>query len=200
MAKRFELVGKKKVKFTNVVVLALKRGQRELEPGATLRVKHTSDSTVLNMFGERWRVFAYKKPSAPAKQDAVPGVSAVMELTEEAAQAPVHDLTNYEQTGCTFILHLGVTKVKLTDCKMDKVQLKFNEKEVVDVTFNLGTGRLDEETLGKLAALKQHEVDVELLLPEVLQQTVEGTQLDDLTPIGALAAASTKPDVGIAAH
>lgn len=191
MANRFDIVGKKKVKLTNIVVLALRRGQKDLDPGATIRVKLTENSTVLDKFGHRWRGFAYKKPSAPAKQDAIPGVSPVMELTEEAVQATTHDL-NYEQTGCTFILYLGVTKVVLKDCKVNKVQLKFNESEAVDVSFNVVTGALDEETLGKIAALKQHEVDVELVLPEPLQQDIGGSQVDQQTPLGALEGAAAK--------
>lgn len=186
MPNKFDITGKRKVKLTNVVVLALKRGQKELDPGITLRCKMTENSAILDKFGPRWRPFAYKKPSAPAKQDVVPDMSPVMELTEEAVQAPTHNL-NYEQTGCTFILHLGVSKIELKDCKANKVQLHFNESEAVDVSFNIVSGKLDAETMGTIAALKQHDVDVELLLPEPLQQSI-GKTVDEQTPIGSLAA------------
>lgn len=196
MANRFDIAGKKKVKLTNVVVLALKRGQKELDPGVAVRAKLTDNSAILDKFGARWRTFAYKKPTAPAKQESVVGVSPVMELTEEAMQATTHDL-NYEQTGCKFIVYLGVTKLVLTDCKVNKVQLKFNESEAVDVMFNIVTGKLDEETLGKLCALKQHEVEVELVLPEPLQQDMDtGRGIAPATPLGGLKGAVAADKAG----
>lgn len=184
MAIRFDLVGRTKVKLTNVVVLSLKRGQRELDPGATLRLKMRTTADILTKFGARFIPFAYKKPSAPAKQQMVDGVSPRMELTEEAVLSPEHKLAGYEQTGVNFIIHRGVSKLSLPDCKVSKVKLTLLEDEVVDVEWNVATGVLDEETLGALAALKQHELDVEQLLPEVLEDLAG--KVDPLTPIGAL--------------
>lgn len=188
MANSFDFVGKTKGKITNITVLALKRGQKDLDPGATIRVKTTQNSVVLDKFGERWRPWAYMKPSAPAKQKGLEGVSPTMELTPESVMAPSHNLS-YEQTGCKLTIYLGVTKLVLPDCKVNKVQLKLNESEAVDVSFNTVTGILDEETLGRIAALKGHEVDFELELPAPLQQDIgegKGRGVNPETPIGAL--------------
>lgn len=191
MGIRFDLTGKTKVKLTDVTVLSLKRGQRELDPGATLSVKMRATADILAKFGTRWLPFAYKKPSAPAKQQPIEGVAPRMELTEEAVLSPTHTLRTYEQTGVNFIVYRGVSKIDLKDCKVTKVKLTFLEDEVVDVEWKVNTGVLDEETLGSLAALKQHELDVEQLLPEVLKEDLAG-KVDEQTPIGALASSAAK--------
>lgn len=186
MATRLDFVGKTKAKLTNVVILALKKGQKDLDPGATLRVKVRRDSTVLDKLGARWREFCYEKNGNPSKQQNVEGVPPPMQLTSEAIQMGAVNL-GYEQTGCTLVIYRGVSKLVLKDVKVNKLKVTPHEGEAVDVEFNVNTQRLEEDELGALAALKQHDVDMELTLPEPLQQTVdEAAKGNVVTPIKAL--------------
>lgn len=193
MATKLEFVGKTKAKLTNVVILALKKGQKDLDPGATVRVKIRRDSTVLDKLGPRWRAFCFEKNGSAAKQQGIEGVPAPMQLTQEAIQMGAADIS-YEQTGCTFVIYRGVSKIVLKDVKVNKVKITPHEGEAVDIEFNVNTQRLEEDELGALAALKQHEVDVELVLPEPLQQDVEEQPKGNpVTPIKALQKSVREP-------
>lgn len=194
MATRIDFVGKTKAKITNVTILALKKGQKDLDPGATLRVKVRCDSTALEKLGGRWRQFCYEKNGAAAKQQTIEGAPAPMQLTQEAIQmGPVN--VGYEQTGCTFIVYRGVSKIILKDVKVNRLKVSPHEGEAVDFEFNVGTQKLEEDELGALAALKQHEVDMELTLPEPLQKDVEDQEPkgNPVTPIKALKNAVREP-------
>lgn len=192
MAKnRFDLVGKTKAKLTNITILALKMGQRELKPAVSVRVKVTAHASILDKFSPHWREFLYEKNGTAAKQQAIEG-EAKMQLTQEAVALGAFYLA-YEQTGCVLIIYRGVSKLPLKDTTVKKVKITPHEGEAVDVEFSVHAADLDEETLGALAVLKQHEVDLELTLPEPLQQDIEGGKtISNVTPLGALKKAAEK--------
>lgn len=190
---KFALVGKTKVKLTNITPLALKKGQKDLTPAVAIRVKYRAPSTVLDMFDGSLRGFLFKKPSAPAKQQAIEGVSPVSELTEAALALGAFNW-GYEQTGCTFVIYRGVTgdkDVQLKDCTVKKVKITPHEGDAVDIEATVHAADLDEETMGAIAVLKQHEVEVELTLPEPLQKSIDAGEDDKpkgqvMTPLSAM--------------
>ena len=189
MATRFELVGLHRLKLLEVRPLQVKMGQKEMRPAVALRLRWRSPATSLDMIDPCLRPLLFKRNSAPPKaQPDLEGVPAKTELTPAGVALRVLHW-QYEQTGCKFIVHEGVSKVVLKDCTVKK-QLKLTamEGDAVDIEFSVFANDVDEETMGALGVRKMHEIEAELTLPEVLQQQLpEGQPLAQDTPIGALA-------------
>lgn len=189
MAKKFALIGKTKVKLTNITPLALKQGQKDLKPAVAIRCKYRAPSTVLDMFDPGLRGFLFEKNGNPQKQQTVEGVPAVSQLSTAGLALGAFSW-GYEQTGCGFIVYRGATgsmDVRLKDATVKKVKFTPHEGDAVDIEWTVQSVDLDEETMGAIAVLKQHEVDVELTLPEVLQQQLEDQPVgQQITPITAL--------------
>jgi hypothetical protein len=201
---RFELIGKTASKLVNVNVQAQKMGQTELVPATTLRFKVTAANDILNKFDKNLRLFLFEKGSNAATQGTLDGVAPVSDLpqlTDAAKRIGDIDWED-EQTGCRLIVHRAVSNIDLKDCTVDKIKLCPHEGGAVDVLFNVYAADLDAETLGELAVLHQHEVDIELTLPEVLQQKVEEKaekKTGKQTPAQALAA-QLGQDAGATTH
>lgn len=189
MAKKFALIGKTKVKLTNIVPLALKVGQKELKPAMAIRVKYRAPSTVLDMFDPGLRQFLFERNGNPQKQQSVEGVPTVSQLSPAGLSMGAFNWA-YEQTGCGFIIYRGATgsmDVRLKDATIKKVKFSPHEGDAVDIEWTVHATDLDEETMGAIAVLKQHEVEVELTLPEALQQQLEDQPVGKpITPLTAL--------------
>lgn len=187
----FTLIGKTKVKLVNVNVLAEKQGQKDILPALTLTFEAMLPNDVLNQFDASLKPFLFRKLASPAKgQTALEGVAPISDLPEltDAAQR-IGDFTwEYEQTGCKLKLYQGATgsaNITLKNGKVDKVKFGPREGGPVLTRFNFYASDLDAETIGDIAVLHQHEMDIELIGPKVDQQALpaSGTAV---TPIKAL--------------
>lgn len=185
---RFDLVGLTRVRVLKTKDHKKKRGQKDMDDGMLSRLRLESHASILDKFSPAWRLFLYKAPSAPAKQDSVPGVPPKQDLSDEAVALGSFPI-KYEQTGCKLILHRGVTKIEIKDVTVNKVQVAPKPGESVVIEFDVFATDLDVEVLGEMLKLAKHDADIELLLPEPLQQDVEGSTIAPQTPIGALAGA-----------
>lgn len=189
---RFDLIPKHRAKLANVKVEALKMGQTELKPAVTLRFKLTAANTILNKLDKTLRPFFYEKAGSPAKGqptlDGVEPVSDLPQLTMAATKLGAFGWDD-EQTGCTLKIYQGVTgdgDITLKEVTVNKVTVEPKEGGGVDISFDAYATDLDAETMGELAVLHQHEVDIELVLPEPLQQSLPGKGSKE-TPESALA-------------
>jgi hypothetical protein len=170
----FELVGKHRAKLTEVNIQSVKLGQTELKPAISLRWKVTLANDKLKMLDPTLLPFLYQKSSAAKAQgtlDGVPVVSDMPQLTEAARRAGSLGWKD-EQTGCKLNVYQGVTgdrNIQLTDGTRTIQKIDPKEGGTVDVTFDYDAADLDAETMGDLAVLKNHELDIELTVPEILQ-------------------------------
>lgn len=193
---RFELIGKTKAKLVSVDVQALKMGQTELKPAISLRFKITAANTILNKFDQSLRPFLYeKKGTAPKTQGDLAGVTPVSDLpqlTEAAKKIGAFGWAD-EQTGCKLVMYQGVSgqgDIKLKDGTVDKVKIDPHDGGTTDVFFDYYAADLDAETMGEIAVLHQHELDIELLAPEIIsaqKSLPSGDSAAPQTPEKALA-------------
>lgn len=191
----FELIGKTRAKLTEVNIQSVKLGQTELKPAISLRFKATLANEKLNMLDRSLLPFLYQKNSAAKTQgqlDGIPVVSDMPQLTEAAKRMGSIDWDG-EQSGCKLTVYQGVTgdmNITLVDGTASIQKVVPKEGGTIDVTFDYDVGDLDAETMGELAVLKNHEPDIELTVPEVLQQRPRQADVEDeeqLTPEKALA-------------
>ena len=192
---RLEYIGKTKAKLVNVNVLAQKLGQTELRPAISLRFKVTSANDILNQLDPKLRPFLYEKNSAAQTQGALDGVPVVSDLPAltQAAQKIGALGWDDEQTGCKLHIYQGATghgDIKLKDGTVDKVKIEPHDGGTVDVFFDFYAADLDAETMGEIAVLHQHEMDIELTAPELVSKKQK--DIDPETPEGALAKAAKK--------
>lgn len=187
---RFELIGKTQAKLSNVNVLALKMGQTELKPAVSLRFKVTAANDILNKFDASLRPFLFEKNSAAQTQGALDGIPVVSDLPQltDAAKRIGPISWDEEQTGCSLVVYQGASgagDIKLKDGTVDKVKIDPKDGGTVEVSFDFYAADLDAETMGELAVLHQHEMDIELTAPEIIsakQQTLG----EDETPLTAM--------------
>lgn len=186
---RLDFIGKTVAKIVNVNVLALKVGQTELKPAITLRLKVTAANDVLNKLDGALRKFLFEKGSNAATQGTLDGVQPVSDLPQLTAAAKMLGDLDWaeEQSGCTLTVHQAVTKIVLKDGTVDKVKICPQDGGSVDILFNFYAVDLDAETMGDLAVLHQHEVDIELELPAPLQKPLKTEKPKQQTPEEALA-------------
>lgn len=189
---RLDFIGKTVAKIVNVNVLALKVGQTELKPAITLRIKVTAANDILNKLDGTLRKFLFEKGNNAATQgtlDGVPPVSDLPQLTQPAKMIGDFGWAD-SQTGCKLTVHQAVSKIVLKDGTVDKLKICPQDGGSVDLLFDFYAADLDAETMGDLAVLHQHEVDIELELPAPLQKPIkdEKPKGPKQTPAQALAA------------
>ena len=169
---RFQLAGKTKAILEKVDIQSQKMGQTELKPAVCLHFKAPMPNSCLAMFSKALLTFLYKKVDKSATQQQVlEGVPVVSEYAQKTDDANAIGAVNWdkEQTGCVLHVHHGISNVpvmKLRDGLVDKVKLDPLEGGTVDVYFHFFTTDVDAETLGELAVLKSHELEIELELPQ----------------------------------
>ena len=189
---RFELIGKTKATLTDIDPQSLKQGQTDLKPAVALTIKVTMANTSMNMLGKSLRTFFYEKaPQSKEIQGTLEGVLPVSDLAAltEAANWLGAQQWAEEQTGCKLIVHLGVSKITLTDGTLQKLRFEPKEGGAVDWRFVFYTSTdIDAETLGDLCVLKNHDLDIELTAPELIsakQKDIEEGKPAKVTPIKA---------------
>lgn len=170
---RFELIGKHRGVLEDVDVQSQKMGQTDIKPAVCLHFKVSLPNSCLAMYDKAALLFLYTKNGAGAKQqvlDGVPVVSEYSQLTDAATLLGA--LTwDHEQTGCTLVIHRGISqdpKIVLREGTVNKYKTVLHEGGTVDNYFRFYTVDLDAETLGELCVLKSHDIELELELPELI--------------------------------
>jgi hypothetical protein len=171
---------------------------KEHSPAVDLRITFDQPNTILAMF-DGWLLTAlYYKSSAPppdaqAALDGVEPVSDVPNLRMPFLASPLKWGKEYSGYELTIDYGMGgKSNVVLTDCQVNNVQLAPKEGGTVTVTMRVQCAKgLTEKVLGKLATLVQHDVQILLVAPEVVQDPIDPARGDNWpfpkTPEEALA-------------
>lgn len=170
---KLELTGKTKAVLEDVDVQSQKMGQTDIKPAVCLHFKVTMANSCLHMFDKTALAFLYTKNGSAAKQNVLDGIPVVAEMSQltDAAMALGAFSWDGEQTGCTLVIHRGIkadANIVLRDGTTLKYKTVHHEGGTVDVSFRFFTTDLDAETLGELAVLKSHDLEIELSVPEAL--------------------------------
>jgi hypothetical protein len=178
---RLEMIGKTKSILEDVDVQSQKMGQTDIKPAVCLHFKVPMPNSCLHMFDKSALQFLYTKNGSAAKQQTLEGVNVISEFSQltDAAIALGPFSWDGEQTGSTLVIHRGIKEepyITLRDGTTNKYKTVHHEGGTVDVYFRFFTTDLDAETLGELAVLKSHDIEIELTAPEAIsskQKTID---------------------------
>jgi hypothetical protein len=187
---RIEFCPKTKSTLVDITVLSLKMGQHDTKPALCVNFKTPMPNTVLNALDKRLRTVFYEKNGNAAKtQQHLEGIEQVTDLpqlTELGGKLGPIQWPD-EQTGSKLLIYHGIgarPAWTLKDGTVRKVKCDAKEGGTVDVHWQFYTADVDAETIGELAVLKSHEVDLELTPPEIVSQAQIEDGLDDDAPAG----------------
>ncbi len=177
---KFQLISKHRAKLTKVDIQSAKRGQTEVVPAVALTFEVTLPNGDLDMLDKGLLPFLYEKGASSAQQtlDGVAVVSDMPSLTRAASRVGTLSWDD-EQTGSGLVIYQGVSgdgDINLQDGIVTIKKIEPHEGGAWDATVLYYTEDLNAETLGELAVLKSHELDIELTAPDVAAQI----PLDDL--------------------
>lgn len=173
---RFELTGKTKATLTDIDIQSLKKGQTEVVPAVALTLKVTLPNAKLAMLGKRLLGFFFEKSSpGDVQQQTLDGVEVISDMPALTLEAEAIGPISWgdEQTGCTLAIHQAVTMITLRDGTVKVKKITPKEGGACEFIVSFYTADVDAEVLGELGVLKSHDLDIELTLPEPLQQDVE---------------------------
>lgn len=162
----FQLSTLTKCRVLDVRVLSQKDRKPDEQPGAQLLLQATLGAGILAMFDGFLPGMLYRKSQAK-KQGELDGLESA-ELTsvgEHVKRLP----WQYEQTGCTLTIDLGMggkSNIVLEDVKVHRVSLRPETKGVV-IQWTCDAPGLNDTTRGKLTGLKSTDVQLLMVGPEV---------------------------------
>lgn len=187
---RIEFIPKTKSTLVDITVLSLKMGQTDTRPALCVNFKTPMPNTVLNALDKRLRTVFYEKNGNAAKTqqhlDGVDQVSDLPQLTELGTKLGPIQWPD-EQSGSKLMIYHGIgahPAWTLKDGTVRKIKCDAKEGGTVDVHWQFYTADVDAETIGELAVLKSHEVDLELTAPEIVSQAQIDDELGDDAPAG----------------
>lgn len=170
---RFEIIGKTKATLSDIDIQSLKKGQTEVVPAVALLFKLTLANQVLTQLDKTLLPFLYAKASpGAAAQGTLDGVAVVSDMPALTPAAVKIGTLGWddEQTGAKVTIYQGATgasDIRLKDCTVKVKKLDPKEGGTVDFYLSVYTAYVDAETLGDLGVLKSHELDIELVGPQV---------------------------------
>ncbi len=172
----FELTTNTKAKLTDVVVLSQKNREPNDNPGAQLAFSLLLPNHELTMLDGALRSFLYTKSAASSTSpqgmlEGVEPVSNMPNLTTIGKRVgKLH--WDIELTGYTLTIDQGMggaSNIEIGDCEVSKFRLLPQEGGTVAIDFQLESPDVAANTFGRLATLKNREVEILLLPPEVVQ-------------------------------
>ena len=175
----FEIEELSKAKLTDVVVLSQKNREPNENPGAALSFDLTVTNEILTMFDGSLRGFLYYKSAASSTDG-----------DQNRLEVDTNDLPNLtpagqkigklhwdlELTGYTLTIDHGMggkSNLVLQDCEASGFTFQPKEGGSVQMSFKLESQDVSEKIFGKLATLKNREVQILFAPPEVDQQGIE---------------------------
>lgn len=178
----FEIEEMAKAKLTDVVVLSQKNREPNDNPGAALSFDMTVTNEVLSMFDPSLRGFLYYK-SAASSSDAEQGRLEVdtqdLPNLTTAGQKVGKLHWDLELAGYTLTIDYGMggrkSDLLLNDCEASNFTFQPKEGGSVLMSFKLETQDVSEKIFGKLATLKNLEVQIKFTPPSLddSQQGIE---------------------------
>lgn len=188
----FQIIGKTKATLADIDIQSLKKGQTEVVPAVALTFKVTLANAALSMLDKSLLHFLYAKGSpGAAAQGTLEGVAVVSDMPALTPAAVKIGTIGWddEQTGCKTSIYVGATghgDIRLKDCTVKVKKIDPKEGGTVDFHLSVYTADVDAETLGDLGVLKSHDLDIELVGPEVAagkQKNLDAGADKKVTPI-----------------
>lgn len=175
----FELSTNTKAKITDVVVLSQKNREPNDNPGAQLAISMLLPNAELAMLDGALKSFLYTKSAAssPSPQGTLDGVDPVSDTpnltTIGKRVGKLH--WDIELTGYTLTIDQGLggaSNIEIGDCEVARFRLVPQEGGTVVVDFQIESPDVAANTFGRLATLKNREVEIILLPPEIAQSDI----------------------------
>lgn len=190
----FTIDTKAKAKLSSVNVRSELHGKDHV---TAVDLKFTMDASndVLSAFHPMLRSFLYAKSEASSSdtQQSIDGVAPVSDLPNLRFPKLSPLAWDTEQTGMGLTIDYGLggaSNLELSDCTANAFKIAPKEGGTCEVSFRIQRSDLDEKTLGKLATLVQHDVEITLAAPEVTQEDIPAAET-----VAALSSATKKKDV-----
>lgn len=168
-----------KAKITDVVVLSQKNREPDQNPGAALTFSLELSNNALSYFDGSLKSFLYTKSAASSIQsqesiETLEPISDMPNLTKAGIKIGKfpwsEDLYGYE-----LVIDHGMggkSNLELTDCIVSNFKVEPKEGGTIVLGFSLESPDVPEKTFGKLATLKNREVQITLTAPEVKQDSI----------------------------
>lgn len=189
----FEILTLTKARVADVIVLSQKNRQPDDDPGAQLSLSMLLPNHDLVMFDGKLKSALYSKSAASSApvQAGLEGVEPVSDLPNLSTigkhLGKLHwdlDLTGYELTIDQGMG--GASNIVIGDCVLSKFRIDPKEGGSVGIEFILESQDVPPAVFGKLATLKNRDVEILLTPPEVSQQDIEQPKQKPRTkPAGA---------------
>lgn len=169
-----------KTKITDVMVLSQKNREPDQNPGAALSFSMELSNNALSYFDGSLKSFLYTKSAAssaaPAQQglEGVEQVSDLPNLTRGGIKMGKFNW-NEDLYGYELVIDHGMggkSNLELADCIVSNFKVEPKEGGTILLGFLLESQDVPEKVFGKLATLKNREVQITLTAPEVKQESM----------------------------
>ena len=168
-----------KAKITDVVVLSQKNREPDANPGAALTFAMELSNNALSYFDGSLKSFLYTKSaasSAPAQQglDGVEQISDMPNLTKGGIKMGKFHW-NEDLSGYSLVIDHGMggkSNLDIADAIVSNFRIEPKEGGTIQVGFLVESQDVPEKVFGKLATLKNREVQITLTAPEVKQDSI----------------------------
>jgi hypothetical protein len=176
----FEIETFTKTKLTEVGVLSQKNREPDQDPGVALSFTMELPNHSLTFFDGGLKSFLYTKSAASSglpKQEGIEGLEEISDMPNltKAGMKLGRLHWNHEQTGFTLTIDHGLgnkSNLELLDCVVSGFRITPKEGGTVILDFQIESQDVPEKTFGKLATLKNREVQITLTAPEVKQDSI----------------------------
>ena len=169
-----------KAKITDVVVLSQKNREPDQNPGAALTFSMELSNDALSYFDGSLKSFLYTKSAASSGAPAQRGLEGVEQISD------MPNLTktgikigkfhwNEELTGYELVIDHGMggkSNLDIADAVVLNFRIEPKEGGTMVLGFLLESLDVPEKVFGKLATLKNREVQITLTAPEVKQEEI----------------------------
>ena len=171
----FEIETLSKAKITDVVVLSQKNREPDDNPGAALSFSMELANHALSYFDGSLKSFLYTKTAASSGSPAQAKLEGIEEVTDmpnlTAAGAKLGTLHwNHDLTGYTLCIDHGMgakSNLEIEDATLSCFRIDPKDGGTIVLGFKLEAQDVPEKVFGKLATLKNREVNILLTAPEV---------------------------------
>jgi hypothetical protein len=175
----FEILTNTKTRINDVIVLSQKNRQPDDDPGAQLSMSMLLPNHDLVMFDGKLKSALYSKSAASSApvQAGLEGVEPVSDLPNLSAIGRHIGLLHWkaEYTGFTLVIDQGMggaSNIEIDNCVLSNFTIDPKEGGSVAIGFKLESQDVPPAVFGKLATLKNREVEITLAPPEVSQQEI----------------------------
>jgi hypothetical protein len=169
-----------KAKITDVVVLSQKNREPDQNPGAALTFSMELSNNALSYFDGSLKSFLYTKSAASSAGPAQKGLEGVEEISD------MPNLTrggikmgkfhwNEDLSGYGLVIDHGMggkSNLEISDCVVSGFRITPKEGGTIILDFKIEAQDVPEKVFGKLATIKNREVQITLSAPEVKQESM----------------------------